>query len=228
MCYIDRPIISRQDMWLYRYVVTRLPTLSLFIFTRLTPLDMAPKNDTRPDVLCAERISLLFLLHTVPCLPSRTPLESRLHHEQGYTLTLNEERRLVESLAYLANDKEDTNHIPALCVQESAETSSFQLLLAVNRIDWQDGDRELQRLRVSYDNIIAQLSDGERGMSSQHTVLSANIIEVTKSKVPTIQFSQRSSQCAEIAYSSDCALHEVPGPNQSSPFRASSVRLSNA
>jgi len=124
---------------------------------------MAPKINTNPSIVCAEDISLLSLLHSVPTPPSRNPLEVRPHHKQGYTLSLNEERQLVEALAFLANDQEDTNHIPALCVQEKPKLSSLNILLAVNRTGWQDGDQNLRRLIQGFNKIFALLADSEQG-----------------------------------------------------------------
>jgi hypothetical protein len=47
-------------------------------------------------------------------------------------------QRLVEALAFLSNDSEDVNHIPALCVQENQESSFLSVLTAVNQTDWRD------------------------------------------------------------------------------------------
>jgi len=128
-----------------------------------TPAPMAPKINTNTSIVCAEDISLLSLLHSVPTPPSRNLLEVQPHHKQGYTLSLNEERQLVDALAFLANDQEDTNHIPALCVQEKLKPPSLNILLAVNRTGWQDGDQNLRRLIEGFDVISALLANREQG-----------------------------------------------------------------
>lgn len=69
-------------------------------------------------IVCAENISFLYLLHSVPTLPVRNALETPKTCAQGYVLSLAEKCRLVESLAFLANDSDDVNHIPALCIQQ--------------------------------------------------------------------------------------------------------------
>ena len=114
-------------------------------------------------IVCAENISLLFLLHSVPTLPSRNTLKTQKNCAQGYALSLEEEHRLVESLAFLANDSDDPNHIPALCVEQHPTTSSSNVILAVNCAVWQNGVQSLRRLKEGFENIFVLLANvGQR------------------------------------------------------------------
>ena len=134
---------------------------------------MAPNGNDNPVTICAEYISLLYLLHPVPALPSRNALETQPHREQGYILSLIEERRVTEALAFLSNDKADVNHIPALCVEQDPELSSLNVLLTVNRLGPQSGSQILQRLKLGFNEIFVLLSNVSQGGFSHTPVFSA-------------------------------------------------------
>jgi hypothetical protein len=113
--------------------------------------------------ICAENISLLYLLHSVPTPPFRNTLETKNNHVRGYALSHEEERRTVESLAFLANDCDDVNHIPALCIEQNSTVSSLRVLLAVNSIRWQNGAHSLRRLKEGFHSIFVLLTNsGQR------------------------------------------------------------------
>jgi len=78
---------------------------------------------------------------------------------QGYALSLRNELRLAEALGFLANDSDDVNHIPALCIEENPASASLHVLLAVNSIDGKSGRQSLQRLKSGFDSIFASLED---------------------------------------------------------------------
>jgi hypothetical protein len=124
---------------------------------------MPPKPNNNPSVICAESISLLYLLHSVPTLPSRNAIAEVPHREQGYILSFIEESRLVAALAFLANTKEDVNHIPALCIQHSTNPPTLNVLLAVNRSSWNSGSQACQSLREGFQRIFALSAQSRRG-----------------------------------------------------------------
>jgi hypothetical protein len=125
---------------------------------------MPPKDSNTPGVVCAENISLLYLLHTVPTLPSRNVVAEVPHREQVYVLSFVQESRLVAALAFLANVKEDVNHIPALCIQQSAKLPSFSVLMTVNRSKWNDGSQACQSLKEGFERIFALLAQSQQGV----------------------------------------------------------------
>lgn len=82
---------------------------------------------------------------------------------QAYVLLLTEEYQLADSLAFLANDSDDINHIPAFCIQQGLVTSLTNVLLAVNCAQWQAGSQSLRRLRTGFERILFVLSDSVQG-----------------------------------------------------------------
>jgi hypothetical protein len=77
----------------------------------------------------------------------------------NYALSVEEERKLTESLAFLANDSDDVNHIPAVCVEQVSGTPSLDVLLAVNRAAWQSGVPSLRRLEQGFRNVFSLLQN---------------------------------------------------------------------
>jgi hypothetical protein len=124
---------------------------------------MATGHDKSPGITCAENISALYFLHSVPESPSRNVLSERRHHEHGYTLSIAEELRLVEALAFLSNANDNPNRVPAICVQEVSGTSTLNVLLAVNQSEWCDGSQSLQQLKEGFVEVFTQLAKLEHG-----------------------------------------------------------------
>jgi hypothetical protein len=121
-------------------------------------------------VVCAENISLLYLLHSVPALPSHNPIPSVQVNQEGYTLTLMRERSLAGTLAFLSNLKDGPEHIPAVCVQEDPNSASLSVLLAVNQAKLGDGQKVLQELKLGFEQVFALLSkvsDGGEWITSR-------------------------------------------------------------
>jgi hypothetical protein len=71
---------------------------------------------------------------------------------------------LASTLAFLSNTKDDTNHIPALCIEENPESESMNVMLAVNRVKWEDGNEALHHLKQSFEDIFTVLSEVSEGM----------------------------------------------------------------
>lgn len=119
-------------------------------------------------ISCAEDIALLYLLHSVPTLPSSNAINNLLKHEDDYTLPLAREQSLVSTLAFLANTKVDIDHIPALCLRETS--GSIQILIAMNKTTQADGHLNLLELQRSFDELFAILSEvsAENSGSQRH------------------------------------------------------------
>jgi hypothetical protein len=125
---------------------------------------MATTHDKSPGIICAENISALHFLNSVPESPSRKVLNERRHYEHGYTLSIAEELRLVEAHAFLSNANNNPNRVPAICVQEVSGSSTLNVLLAVNQSEWCDGSQSLQQLKEGFVEVFTQLTklgDGE-------------------------------------------------------------------
>ncbi|TVY28202.1 hypothetical protein LHYA1_G003353 [Lachnellula hyalina] len=127
----------------------------------MTPSTPPPPS---PAVTCAENIALLYLLHSVPDPPSRNSIDRLPIHQNGYTLSLLQERRLAGMLAFLSNLKDGPEHIPAVCVQEGPQSAFLNVLLAVNKARPGDGEGVLQNLKLGFERIftlLSRVSDGD-------------------------------------------------------------------
>ena len=109
----------------------------------------------------------------MPQLPSQNLLQTRPKDRTTYALPIAEEQRLVEALAFLANDSEDVNHIPAVCIREIQEPSSLSVLIAVNQSSWREGDEALSRIGEGF-SVFAVLAQVEKGYCTQDSLLRAN------------------------------------------------------
>jgi|SRR5690242_3142994 len=115
-----------------------------------------------PAVICAEDISLLHLLHTVPVLPFSNAIDTSRIRQGNYSLSFTEERDLASILGFLSSMIDDPNHVPALCLEERTDLS-LNVMLAVNKTSWGDGNVLLQNLRQRLDEIFAILSEVSEG-----------------------------------------------------------------
>ncbi|KAF1912148.1 hypothetical protein BDU57DRAFT_459713 [Ampelomyces quisqualis] len=121
-------------------------------------------------VICAENIALLHLLHSVPDQPSRNEVGHQPHlRNKEYSLSFDQEKTLASTLAFLSNTKNDTNHIPALCVEEDPASGSLDVVLAVNKTKWEDGNEVLRDLRQRLEKIFFILSEVSGADSSRAT-----------------------------------------------------------
>ena len=127
---------------------------------------MAPASSPPPAIVSAENIALLYLLHSVPTLPASNPINDLPIGQGSYVLSFTLERDLVSTLAFLANTKDDPNHVPALCIKEIRQPSSLSVLLAVNKTKWEDGNEILQDLKQEFERIFAVLSAISEGALS--------------------------------------------------------------
>jgi hypothetical protein len=164
---------------------------------------MASTRSCLPAVICAENISLLYLLHSVPIQPSSNETNQPLR-EHGYTLSFTRERSLVSTLAFLSYTKDDTNHIPALCIQENPRSASMSVILAVNRKTYEDGSQALRDLRQKFEKLFAILSETVEGtVFSLFRESISNPNNQNRLKVQNIASSVQSLPCARLVSSAD-------------------------
>ncbi|XMA13652.1 hypothetical protein WAI453_006443 [Rhynchosporium graminicola] len=136
----------------------------------MTPATLPPST-----AICAENIALLFLLHPVPDLPSRNPIDRFPIRQSGYTLSLPRERSLAGTLAFLSSLKDGPEHIPAVCVQEKPDSRSLDVLVAVNKARANDGKEVLQGIKTGFERIfvlLSRVSDGSDLAVSEGQVFS--------------------------------------------------------
>ncbi|KAI1309578.1 hypothetical protein F5Y03DRAFT_348043 [Xylaria venustula] len=122
---------------------------------------MSTKTQSRVAVKCAENIGLLYLLHRVPAQPSANTIAEIHSKAIGHSLPFDTERRLVNTLAFLANIDDDPDNIPAVCLEEKTQNRGLTVLLAVNRkgltIRWK---KYASDIKTGFDKIIAALRRG--------------------------------------------------------------------
>jgi len=119
---------------------------------------MPPSTLPSPAVTCAENIALLYLLHSVPDPRSRNSIDSLPIRQNGYTLSLLQERSLAGTLAFLSSLKDGPEHIPAVCIQEDPQSAFLNVLPAVNKARPADGKGVLKTLKLGFERIFALLS----------------------------------------------------------------------
>ncbi|KAI1129251.1 hypothetical protein F5Y10DRAFT_238557 [Nemania abortiva] len=120
---------------------------------------MAANNQQRIGVECAENIAMLHLLHGVPEMPSKNPTTDIQSKQNGHTLPFAEERELAGVFAFLAHIQDDSNHIPAVCLQEVPKKRSLNIILAVNRERPGDGNSYATKIKEGFEKIAAALRD---------------------------------------------------------------------
>jgi hypothetical protein len=112
-----------------------------------------------PSIVCAENISLLFLLHSVPSVPKATPIRKDQTNEAGYSLPFEKERELASTLAFLSSIREDPNRIPALCIENVPDVCALKVHIAVNKSSFDDGNTDLSEMNRALSEILSQLTD---------------------------------------------------------------------
>lgn len=109
-------------------------------------------------VTCAENISLLFLLNPKPSCPIRVPVNAERGPTVGYSLPFEKERSLASTLAFLCSIRDDPGRIPALCIEENANSAGLNIIVAVNKSSWDGGRGYLQAVQQGLEKTMAVLS----------------------------------------------------------------------
>jgi hypothetical protein len=133
---------------------------------------MGSDATSRSAITCAENIAFLYLLHSVPLAPFRNSIDEVSLPCDGYTLSLQDELRLVDTLAFLSSVKGDPKYVPAICVKEDRRTESLNVLIAVNKTTWADGRHVLRTTKQNFEEIfklLGKVKDGE--LSTAYFVL---------------------------------------------------------
>ncbi|KAL2865220.1 nucleic acid/nucleotide deaminase domain-containing protein [Aspergillus lucknowensis] len=113
-------------------------------------------NDIR--IICAENIAISHLLRHVPAPPS----SNRTHCPPGFrrrsTLSFDTECKLACALAFIAHSKDDAEHIPAVCLEEDPESGILNVILAVNKASYKDGEDAIHYIEQGFERIFAILA----------------------------------------------------------------------
>ncbi|GLA78875.1 hypothetical protein AtubIFM55763_001038 [Aspergillus tubingensis] len=111
-----------------------------------------------PIIVCAENISISYLLRSIPTRPSRNHTESLSALKRRSTLPFDTERKLVGTLAFIAYRKDDVEHIPALCLEEDPVSDCLKVIFAVNKVSYNDGEDAICRIQQGLEHIFAILA----------------------------------------------------------------------
>lgn len=114
--------------------------------------------EPNPLVISAESIGLSSLICKVPAPPSRDDTVCLSSLNRNYALPLNTERQLARTLAFLSHSKDDSDHIPALCLEEDQDTGGLNVIFAVNRISHKDGGAAIDRIKAGFDRLFSNLA----------------------------------------------------------------------
>ncbi|EED12783.1 hypothetical protein TSTA_053010 [Talaromyces stipitatus ATCC 10500] len=99
---------------------------------------------------------------------------------------MDKERSLAGTLAFIWSIRDDTDHIPAVCVVEEPNSNCMGILLAVNRVGFNDGTNILRDLKQGFDkifHILAGRLDGERDASSTENEVFTAIVSMCTSRI---------------------------------------------
>ncbi|KAJ5097735.1 hypothetical protein N7456_008456 [Penicillium angulare] len=117
-----------------------------------------------PVIACAENIVFNSLLHEVPNPAKHTKTGRFESSDKRYILPFSKERDLVEILSFLPKTEDGPDHIPAICVEQSPNRTSLNILLAINKSSPSEGDVILENMRDGYEKIFGVLRKCQYGL----------------------------------------------------------------
>jgi hypothetical protein len=121
------------------------------------------KTTQAPATLCAEYIALSSFFYQIPALVVRNTINQSSIDKEDYVLPFSKERGLTKVLAFLAKTKDGWNQIPAVCVEQNPPGTILNVILAINKSTYADGDDLLQKLKRSFEEIFHVLHDSQYG-----------------------------------------------------------------
>lgn len=117
-----------------------------------------------PEVRSAHNNALLELLDPRPkALPSIsqqdfTQQDSTQQGDEGRTLSIQKERELATSLAFLAGVTGSPHEIMAVCIEELPDIEGCQVMVAINQRLPSDGAETLKKVQKGFERIFKRLS----------------------------------------------------------------------
>jgi len=111
-----------------------------------------------PTIACAENIAISYLLRSIPAPPSRNRADCLPGFHRRSSLSFDTERKLVGTLAFITHSKDDVEHIPAICLDEDAESGCLKIIFAVNKASHNDGEEAICRIQQGLERIFSILA----------------------------------------------------------------------
>lgn len=117
---------------------------------------LSMSNDIK--IACAENIAISHLLRNVPAPPSSNRTHCPPAPRSRSALSFDTERKLAGTLAFIAHSKDDVEHIPALCLEEDPKSGILNVIFAVNKASYNDGEDAVRRIQQGFERIFAILA----------------------------------------------------------------------
>ncbi|KAF4975015.1 hypothetical protein FZEAL_8160 [Fusarium zealandicum] len=129
-----------------------------------------------PEVSCAQNIALLYYLGNIasaPCKNRLGPRDAQPETGEARILSLEDERHLTTSLAFISSIQDDSNKITAVCVEE--RLSGLVVMVAANAKTPGITSPYLPSVKQGFDGIFSSLKDAGQ-ISREH--LGARVLRV--------------------------------------------------
>ncbi|KAL2782646.1 hypothetical protein BJX66DRAFT_350705 [Aspergillus keveii] len=137
-------------------------------------------------IICAENIAISYLLRNVPAPPSSNRTHCLYAPRGRSTVSFDTERKLAGALAFIAHNRDDVEHIPALCLEEDPESGSLNVIFAVNKASYNDGENAIRCIKEGFERIFAILatvsSKSTRYQDIRNQVLTA-VVSMCSSRI---------------------------------------------
>ncbi|KAJ5191725.1 uncharacterized protein N7498_010710, partial [Penicillium cinerascens] len=141
------------------------------------------KTIPSPATACAEYIALSSFFYQIPAPVARNAINQSSIDQENYVLPFSKERGLTEVLAFLAKTKDGWDHIPAVCVEQNPPGTVLNVILAINKSTYADGDDILQKLKRSFKGIFHVLHDSQYDRPELQRETFASILSMCSSRV---------------------------------------------
>lgn len=110
-----------------------------------------------------EQIALSSFFYDVPSKPVRNHINEQFLDQNDYILPFDKERSLADIVAFLSKTKDGHDHIPAAALEQDPSGKSFNVLLAINKRTWGDGDDILSKLKEEFEVVFGVLQNSQYG-----------------------------------------------------------------
>ena len=114
-----------------------------------------------------ENVALLSLLRRAPTASQANPRTSSTDRDQGRVLSFEREASLTNTLAFLSGISDDPAHVVATCVEELPSGNGIRVVVAINKVGADRGNKVLARIKNGLEEIFRHLSRANNGMSSE-------------------------------------------------------------
>ncbi|SCO83734.1 uncharacterized protein FRV6_07861 [Fusarium oxysporum] len=119
---------------------------------------------TNTEIECARNIALLYYLGRIGCKPQKNSIqdcEPIRKADINRALSLQDEKLLTSTLAFLSSIRDDAMSVTAVCVEE--KKSSVVVMVAANTKDSHNSSSYLDAVKEGFDKIFRSLNQETPG-----------------------------------------------------------------